>query len=75
MQEFKGRVAGVEVKPVDTTGAGDAFVGGILSNLASDLNLFKVSLAPCVIERDEIYSSMFLYSTVITLKSPLNQNF
>lgn len=42
MQEFKGRVPGVKVKPVDTTGAGDAFVGGILSSLASNLNLFEV---------------------------------
>ncbi|KAF5959920.1 hypothetical protein HYC85_001129 [Camellia sinensis] len=31
----------VKVKPVDTTGAGDAFVGGILTSLASDLNLYK----------------------------------
>ncbi|XP_050203610.1 probable fructokinase-7 [Mercurialis annua] len=38
---FKGRVAGVQVNAVDTTGAGDAFVGGILNKLASDLNLFK----------------------------------
>ena len=35
MQEFKGRVAGVKVKPVDTTGAGDAFVGAVLFQLAS----------------------------------------
>ncbi|XP_030473304.1 probable fructokinase-7 isoform X2 [Syzygium oleosum] len=40
-KEFKGSVAGVKVKPVDTTGAGDAFVGGILYGLASDLNLYK----------------------------------
>ncbi|XP_048322083.1 probable fructokinase-7 isoform X1 [Ziziphus jujuba] len=40
-QEFKGRVAGVKVDAVDTTGAGDAFVAGILWNLASDLNLYK----------------------------------
>ncbi|KAK8521332.1 hypothetical protein V6N13_077442 [Hibiscus sabdariffa] len=38
---FKGRVSGIKVKPVDTTGAGDAFVGGLLSSLASDLNLFQ----------------------------------
>lgn len=38
---FKGRVPGIKVKPVDTTGAGDAFVSGLLSNLASDLNLFQ----------------------------------
>lgn len=45
MQEFTGRVPGVKVKPVDTTGAGDAFVGGMLSNLASNLNLFEVRVA------------------------------
>ncbi|KAF9615960.1 hypothetical protein IFM89_027366, partial [Coptis chinensis] len=41
-KNFHGRVAGVKVKPVDTTGAGDAFVSGILSSLASDLNLYQV---------------------------------
>ncbi|KAG2715744.1 hypothetical protein I3843_03G094700 [Carya illinoinensis] len=40
-KEFRGRVAGVKVKPVDTTGAGDAFVSGILNSLASDLNLIQ----------------------------------
>ncbi|XP_057476867.1 probable fructokinase-7 isoform X2 [Actinidia eriantha] len=38
-KQFKGRVPGVKVKAVDTTGAGDAFVGGILNSLASDLSL------------------------------------
>ena len=42
MQEFKGRVSGVQVDCVDTTGAGDAFVAGILNKLASDLDLYKV---------------------------------
>ena len=42
MQEFKGRVGGVTVEPVDTTGAGDAFVSGILNSLASDINIIKV---------------------------------
>ncbi|KAI7740135.1 hypothetical protein M8C21_005276 [Ambrosia artemisiifolia] len=41
IHNFKGRVPGVKVKPVDTTGAGDAFVGGILSVLASDTDLYK----------------------------------
>ncbi|KAM7512051.1 hypothetical protein LguiB_010926 [Lonicera macranthoides] len=40
-KEFHGRVSGVEVKCIDTTGAGDAFVGGLLHYLASDLNLYK----------------------------------
>ncbi|CAL5364298.1 unnamed protein product [Camellia sinensis] len=40
-KKLKGRVCGIKVKPVDTTGAGDAFVGGILTSLASDLNLYK----------------------------------
>ncbi|KAK9914161.1 hypothetical protein M0R45_037954 [Rubus argutus] len=38
---FRGRVAGVKVKPVDTTGAGDAFVSGILNSIASDSSLFQ----------------------------------
>lgn len=40
-KNFFGRVGGIKVKPIDTTGAGDAFVSGILSNLASDLSLFE----------------------------------
>ncbi|XP_021911707.1 probable fructokinase-7 [Carica papaya] len=40
-KEFKGRVGGVKVKSIDTTGAGDAFVSGILSSLASDPSLLK----------------------------------
>lgn len=42
MQEFKGRLDGFKVDTVDTTGAGDAFVGGVLNMLASDPNLYKV---------------------------------
>ncbi|KAK6920221.1 Carbohydrate kinase PfkB [Dillenia turbinata] len=41
VQEFKGKVGGLKVDCVDTTGAGDAFVGGILTKLASDPNLLK----------------------------------
>ncbi|XP_061361097.1 probable fructokinase-7 [Gastrolobium bilobum] len=40
-QEFRGRVAGVKVKPIDTTGAGDAFVSGILYSIASDQSILK----------------------------------
>ncbi|XP_062088664.1 probable fructokinase-7 [Humulus lupulus] len=40
-KEFNGHVAGVKVTPVDTTGAGDGFVAGVLSIMASDLNLYK----------------------------------
>ncbi|KAL8113342.1 hypothetical protein AgCh_020603 [Apium graveolens] len=43
-KEFKGRVSGLKVKAVDTTGAGDAFVGAILNNLASDWNLYMVNM-------------------------------
>lgn len=40
-KEFRGRVAGVKVKSIDTTGAGDAFVSGILNSLASDLSILQ----------------------------------
>ncbi|KAK7314941.1 hypothetical protein VNO77_33473 [Canavalia gladiata] len=40
-KEFRGRVAGVKVKPVDTTGAGDAFVSGFLYCIASDQAIFQ----------------------------------
>ncbi|KAL4317490.1 hypothetical protein AHAS_Ahas15G0390300 [Arachis hypogaea] len=40
-KEFRGKVGGVKVKPVDTTGAGDAFVGGFLYNLASDPSILQ----------------------------------
>lgn len=40
-KEFHGKVGGVKVNAVDTTGAGDSFVGGLLNSLASDPNLFK----------------------------------
>ncbi|KAL3650463.1 hypothetical protein CASFOL_006866 [Castilleja foliolosa] len=40
-KQFKGRVSGIKVKSVDTTGAGDAFMGAILYCLASDINLLK----------------------------------
>uniref|UniRef100_A0A0D6R265 fructokinase n=1 Tax=Araucaria cunninghamii TaxID=56994 RepID=A0A0D6R265_ARACU len=40
-KDFNGRVKGLKVEAVDTTGAGDAFVGGILSQLASDLSLIQ----------------------------------
>ncbi|XP_047958422.1 probable fructokinase-7 [Salvia hispanica] len=40
-KQFKGKVAGIKVKAVDTTGAGDAFTGAILYCLAADLNILK----------------------------------
>ncbi|KAL0541972.1 hypothetical protein IC582_022055 [Cucumis melo] len=40
-QKFRGRVAGIKAKPIDTTGAGDAFVSGILFRVASDPSIFQ----------------------------------
>ena len=34
--DFAGKVAGFAVDAIDTTGAGDAFVAGLLSKLAQD---------------------------------------
>ncbi|KAL9382302.1 hypothetical protein Peur_025337 [Populus x canadensis] len=38
---FKGRVPGFSVKVVDTTGAGDAFVGSLLLSVAKDTSIFE----------------------------------
>ncbi|KAK1425229.1 hypothetical protein QVD17_20576 [Tagetes erecta] len=40
-KDFHGKVGGVKVKCVDATGAGDAFVGGVLNSLASNPQLYK----------------------------------
>ncbi|KAI5075219.1 hypothetical protein GOP47_0009295 [Adiantum capillus-veneris] len=38
---FHGRVSGFKVSAIDSTGAGDAFVGGVLSQLVSNTSLFQ----------------------------------
>ena len=39
-KDFKGSVPGFKVDTIDTTGAGDAFVGSLLVNVAKDDSLF-----------------------------------
>ncbi|TQE03713.1 hypothetical protein C1H46_010687 [Malus baccata] len=40
-KKFKGKVAGFSVKAVDTTGAGDSFVGSFLLSMANDMSIFE----------------------------------
>jgi fructokinase len=42
-QNFKGSVSGFAVKTIDTTGAGDAFVGALLVSIAKDTTIFEVA--------------------------------
>lgn len=41
-KQFRGRVPGFSVKTVDTTGAGDSFVGSFLFSLAKDPTILTV---------------------------------
>lgn len=43
LQDFRGAVKGIAVKPIDTTGAGDAFVGAMLRKIADDQSALQVS--------------------------------
>ncbi|KAJ4776115.1 Fructokinase-2 [Rhynchospora pubera] len=45
-KNFKGRVSGFSVKTIDTTGAGDAFVGALLVSIAKDTTIFEVTFIP-----------------------------
>jgi fructokinase len=40
-KDFKGSVSGFAVKTIDTTGAGDAFVGSLLVSIANDNSIFE----------------------------------
>ncbi|XP_057816831.1 probable fructokinase-1 isoform X2 [Cryptomeria japonica] len=40
-KDFRGRVSSFQANTVDTTGAGDAFVGAFLSELVKDMSLLK----------------------------------
>ncbi|KAM0946473.1 putative fructokinase [Dioscorea sansibarensis] len=40
-KDCKGRVEGFQVKTIDTTGAGDAFVGSLLVSLAKDRDIYQ----------------------------------
>jgi len=43
LQDFHGAVDAFAVKQVDTTGAGDAFIGAMLSKLVEDQSVLQVS--------------------------------
>uniref|UniRef100_A0A0D6QSI0 fructokinase n=1 Tax=Araucaria cunninghamii TaxID=56994 RepID=A0A0D6QSI0_ARACU len=40
-KSFKGEVKSIAVRAIDTTGAGDAFVGGLLSQIVDDMSVLK----------------------------------
>lgn len=40
-KSFRGRVDTISVKAIDTTGAGDAFVGGVLNQIADDISVLE----------------------------------
>lgn len=40
-QSFRGRVKSFSVTVVDTTGAGDAFVGALLFSIAKDISILE----------------------------------
>lgn len=42
VQNFKGAVEGYSLKRVDTTGAGDAFMGALLRKIVDDLSIIEV---------------------------------
>ena len=43
-QSFRGSVDAFHVKTVDTTGAGDSFVGALLSKLVDDQSILEVKI-------------------------------
>jgi len=40
-KSFRGSVDSISVKAIDTTGAGDAFVGGVLNQIANDISVLE----------------------------------
>lgn len=43
LQDFRGAVQAFTVKQVDTTGAGDAFVGALLCKIVDDMSVLQVT--------------------------------
>lgn len=43
-QHFRGSVEAFHVKAVDTTGAGDSFVGALLAKIVDDQSVLEVSI-------------------------------
>lgn len=55
MQHFRGSVEAFHVKTVDTTGAGDSFVGALLAKIVDDQSILEVSIIIILKKNNKYY--------------------
>lgn len=71
IQKFRGHVNGVKVQVVDTTGAGDAFCAGLLSQLAVVPSIIDVrkTFSTCELVSSVFFSSLYSYFVTVVNSS------